>query len=241
MDRKREISQNLERVESEIADVLARVGRSRSEVTLIAVTKNFPASDIDILYQLGVRDFGENRDQEAREKIPLVEANNKTDGDIRWHFQGQLQRNKLASIGSWADMVHSVDDAKYLPGLSAAALKNGRVVTCLIQISLDEDPAPGRGGTSPTGALEIISSYEQERSALAGVNISGVMGVAPLETPAEKAFSKLFEVFSQLRTSYPPLTILSAGMSGDYVEALAAGATHVRIGSSILGSRKFDR
>ena len=141
----------------EIAAALKLAGRSRSEVTLIVVTKNFPASDIELLYQLGVRDFGENRDQEAREKIPQV--NRAIGNEVRWHFQGQLQRNKLASIGSWADMVHSIDDVKYLKGLSDAALKTERKIQALIQISLDELPNPGRAGIEDRKSTRLNSSH----------------------------------------------------------------------------------
>ena len=232
MDRSSEIAANLEKVERDIATALAAVGRARSEITLIAVTKNFPVSDIEILYQLGVRDFGENRDQEARAKV----ADFKRAG-IRWHFQGQLQRNKLPSIGSWADLVHSVDDVKYLKGLSDAAGKADRHLHCLIQISLDDETSTGRAGTDLAGAREIISTFESDRESLSGITLAGVMGVAPLGSPAKPAFARLYEVYATLQAEYRPLHILSAGMSGDFVEALQAGATHLRIGSSILGSR----
>ena len=239
MDRKSELAGNLERVEEEIAAALKLAGRSRSEVTLIVVTKNFPASDIELLYQLGVRDFGENRDQEAREKIPQV--NRAIGNEVRWHFQGQLQRNKLASIGSWADMVHSIDDVKHLKGLSDAALKTERKIQALIQISLDELPNPERAGTDRAGAAEILSTYESQKSALAGLSIVGVMAVAPLNSPAKSAFIRLNKVFTELRGDFPDLRVISAGMSGDFTQALFAGATHLRIGSSILGSREAGR
>lgn len=242
MNREQEIAQNLHQVEQEIAAALHSAGRKRSEITLIVVTKNFPASDIEILYRLGVRDFGENRDQEARSKIPLVRGEG-----IRWHFQGQLQRNKLASISSWADVVHSVDDVKYLAGLSNGALRKPRhashdkpaPLTCLIQISLDPQPSPGRAGTDLPGALEIIATCERER--LSGISIAGVMAVAPLESPAREAFSRLHHIYGELKAQHPALTILSAGMSGDFAAAIAEGATHLRIGSSILGSREVSQ
>lgn len=238
MERDQEIQVNLARVESEISAALSKVERKRSEVTLIAVTKNFPVSDIEILYTLGVRDFGENRDQEAREKVRYFREESPTKGEgIRWHFQGQLQRNKLASIASWADMVHSIDDVKYLGGLSRAAIENHRHVRSLIQLSLDENPTPERGGTDLAGAMEILATFERTRSELSGISIVGVMGVAPLAGSPKRAFTRLYQAFSEIRRAFPEVTILSAGMSGDFVDALTSGATHIRLGSSILGSR----
>lgn len=238
MGRKSEIRANIEQVELEIAKALERCGRKRSEITLIAVTKNFPISDIEILYELGLRDFGENRDQEAR--VKFQEFLQYLGGDrqqVNWHFQGQLQRNKLASISAWADLVHSIDDAKYLKGLSEGARERARQIDGLIQISLDEEPAPGRGGTDLAGAIDILSTYERYRSELSGIALVGLMGVAPLGVAPERAFAKLAEIFAELRAEFPSLQILSAGMSGDFIEAIIAGATHLRIGSSILGSR----
>ena len=240
MDREREIKENLQRVEDEITRAAEGAGRRRSDITLIVVTKNFPTSDIEILYRLGMRDFGENREQEAREKVELL---GETCPEIRWHFQGQLQRNKLASIGRWAHMVHSIDDPKYLKGLSDAAVNAERRVKWLIQLSLDPDypqtggEGAGRGGTDLPGAKEIISTFERAREQLTGLELVGVMSVAPLGIAPSLAFAHLNKAFIELSTIYPPLTILSAGMSGDFEAAIHAGATHVRIGSSILGSR----
>lgn len=246
MEREQEIKENLQIVEDEITRAAEGAGRRRSDITLIVVTKNFPTSDIEILYRLGLRDFGENREQEAREKVELL---GETCPEIRWHFQGQLQRNKLASIGRWAHMVHSLDDPKYLKGLSDAAVKAERRVKWLIQLSLDPDypqtggegaggaGRAGRGGTDLPGAKEIISTFERAREQLIGLELVGVMGVAPLGIAPSLAFAQLNKAFIELSTIYPPLTILSAGMSGDFEAAIHAGATHVRIGSSILGSR----
>jgi pyridoxal phosphate enzyme (YggS family) len=240
--RKDELAENLSRVETEIAEALANAGRFRSEIKLIVVTKNFPVSDVEILYQLGVRDFGENREQEARAKVHFLSNL----PDIRWHYQGQLQRNKLSSIGSWADTVHSVDDKKYLKGLSGAAAKVGRTLSCLIQISLDhpdhsdhsdQHGRTGRGGVDLAGACELLSTFAAERAELGGLEITGVMGVAPVGEAAEGAFSELQKAFLQLREIEPKLKVISAGMSGDFAPAIAFGATHLRIGSSILGSR----
>jgi pyridoxal phosphate enzyme (YggS family) len=239
VERSQEIEVNLERVEAEISVALSEVGRKRSEVTMIAVTKNFPVSDIEILYNLGIRDFGENRDQEAREKVRYFREESPTKGaGIRWHFQGQLQRNKLASIGSWAEMVHSVDDVKYLSGLSSAAMKSNRQVRCLIQISLDEILTPARGGTDMRGALEILASAQRREGELSGISLVGVMGVAPITGSAKSAFTRLYQAFLAIQGEFPQITVLSAGMSSDFADALTSGATHIRLGSSILGSRR---
>ena len=246
MDRETEIAENLARVQAQVAAAVSDAGRDRSEITLIAVTKNFPVRDIEILYNLGVRDFGENREQEAREKVEYFAAAPMSKfNDIRWHYQGQLQRNKLASIGSWASLVHSVDDQKYLQGLSDSAIKHGRTVECLIQISLDGDLQAesagnaGRGGITVAGARELLTHLQDEQSAgcLSGISLTGVMGVAPLEAQPKSAFAKLEKVFYELKELSPAMTKISAGMSGDFIPALACGATHLRIGSSILGSR----
>lgn len=220
----------------EISQTLKDSGRARSEITLIVVTKNFPVSDIEILYQMGVRDFGENREQEARAKVEALSNYS----DIRWHFQGQLQRNKLGSIGAWAHTVHSVDDKKYLKGLSDAAVKNGRTLNCLIQISLDQplrNEREGRGGVDLAGAHEILRAFAAEKAERSALEITGVMGVAPLGEDPKRAFSELQKAFFELKKMAPGLKVISAGMSGDFVPAIASGATHLRIGSSILGSR----
>jgi pyridoxal phosphate enzyme (YggS family) len=238
MDRKQELASNLEAIESRIESALRIAGRERSEITLIVVTKNFPASDVELLYQLGVRDFGENRDQEARAKIEALAAHHQEHfSGVRWHYQGQLQSNKLASIASWADLVHSVDQVRHLKGLSDGALRSGRKIRALIQLSLEENQDPGRGGTNIAGAEEILSAFERDREQLAGLSLVGVMAVAPLGESPRKAFDLLSQEFHELATRHPLLEILSAGMSGDFAEALIAGATHIRIGTSILGSR----
>lgn len=249
MDRKSELAGNLELVERKILSALQISGRDRSEVTLIVVTKNFPESDIEILYELGVRNFGENRDQEARAKVRAIEQiTNKDYSDIRWHFQGQLQSNKLGSIASWADMVHSVDQLRHLRGLSDGAKKHGRKVQVLIQLSLEPiaanhppHGASGRAGTDLSGAFEILATFRRERENLPGISLVGVMAVAPLDHNPQQAFKLLQGQFRELSSSYPELVLLSAGMSGDFEAALLAGATHVRIGSSILGSRLSNR
>lgn len=245
MDRKSELARNLEQVEAKISAALQSAGRNRSEVTLIVVSKNFPVSDIEILHELGVREFGENRDQEARTKIAaLSQVEDRDFSDIRWHYQGQLQSNKLASIASWASMVHSVDKVRDLRGLSAGAVKVGRTTQCLVQLSLEpkvadhrSEASSGRAGTDFAGAIEILDTFYRELPQLSGISLVGAMAVAPLGQDPQEAFELLQRHFRELSARYPGFLLLSAGMSGDYEAALLAGATHLRIGSSILVSR----
>ena len=210
MNRREELSSNLAKIKSEIP----------AHVKLIVVTKTFPASDVQILKDLGVEDFGENRDQEGSIKAEKVSAT--------WHFQGQLQSNKLKSICSWANVIHSLDSLRYVNLISKAALKP---LSLFIQVSLE--PTEGRGGADPNSLTEIADAVLASEK----LELSGLMAVAPLGVEPNQAFAKLAEIHNRFRTSYPDSPYLSAGMSGDYKAAIAHGATHIRIGSSILGSR----
>ncbi|MEY4444704.1 MAG: hypothetical protein RL301_783 [Actinomycetota bacterium] len=210
MNRREELATNLATIKSEIP----------AHVKLIVVTKTFPASDVEILKDLGVEDFGENRDQEGSIKADKVSAT--------WHFQGQLQSNKLKSICSWANVIHSLDSLRYVDLISKAALKP---LSLFIQVSLE--PAEGRGGANPNSLTEIADAV----LAAEKLELLGLMAVAPLGIEPNQAFAKLAEIHHRFRTSYPDSPYLSAGMSGDYKAAIAHGATHIRIGSSILGSR----
>ena len=132
MSRKDQILSNLELVKERITSAAQAAGRSPSEITLIAVTKTFPVSDLEILYELGVRNFGENRDQEAAPKVSALPA------DITWHFQGGIQSNKLKSISNWASVIHSVDKFKYAQMISQFSV--GKTKEIFIQVSLDTLP-----------------------------------------------------------------------------------------------------
>jgi PLP dependent protein len=210
-------------------------GRSRDEITLIAVTKTWPASDVRRLYELGQRDFGENRDQEAAPKAAAC-----ADLDLRWHFVGQLQTNKVASVTRYADFIHSVDRLRLVRALAQAARREQRVITALIQVSLEDTGAdPGRGGARPsevTGLAEAIVSEAVDPAG--GLRLGGVMAVAPLGRPAADAFAGLAACSAAVRAVRPDATMISAGMSGDLEEAVVAGATHLRIGTALLGDRK---
>ena len=194
----------------------------------MAITKTFPASDVRLLYELGVRDVGENRDQEAAPKAAECAG---LGPDLTWHFVGQLQTNKCASVVRYASVVHSVDRLRLVHALAGHARKASRVITCLVQVSLDTDP--GRGGAAPAQVPEVAAAVAAEEGLLLG----GVMAVAPLGIPASEAFAPLPEIAAMVREIRPEAAMISAGMSGDLEEAVAVGATHVRVGTALLGGR----
>jgi pyridoxal phosphate enzyme (YggS family) len=224
MSRVDEISANLEKVNEQIKLAAASANRLSEDITLVAVTKTFPVSDIEILYSLGIRDFGENRDQEASEKVGLLPK------DVRWHFQGQIQSNKLKSITSWASYIHSVDQLRYAQMISDYSAGNKKPI--FMQVSLDKLPQ-SRSGVNPSELLELAGAI----SALPGIRLQGLMAVAPVNSPAEQAFAELEDIRSDFLSTFPDAKSLSIGMSGDYQIAIKYGATHIRIGSSILGIR----
>jgi pyridoxal phosphate enzyme (YggS family) len=224
VNRKVEIAANLKMVNEQIASAAAKADRNVSDIKLIVVTKTFPVSDLLYLYELGVRDFGENRDQEASEKTPQLPA------DINWHFQGQIQSNKLKSITSWATYIHSVDQFKYAKLISDFA--GGERKSVFLQVSLDQIPE-SRGGVDPAKLAELAKQVSE----FPNLDLMGLMAVAPLDENTDAAFSRLAKIHSGFQASFPEAKYLSAGMSGDYQSAIAHGATHLRIGSSILGNR----
>jgi PLP dependent protein len=227
--RREAVSHNLDVVHRRIADACKASGRDPGEVTLTVVTKFFPASDVRLLAELGVTDVGENRHQEAEAKF--FEC---ADLGLRWHFIGALQSNKAAAVAAYADVVESVDRPKLLKGLSKGALQRGRTVDCLVQVDLDPPGAhEGRAGAPPA---EVPRLAEQVVAA-EGLRLRGVMAVAPLGADPAPAFERLMEVAAEVRRVEQSATWVSAGMSGDLEEAVSAGATHVRIGSAVLGRR----
>lgn len=227
--RRDELAANLAALRLRLRQACADAGRSPDEVTLVAVTKTFPASDVRLLVDLGVTDIGENREQEARVKVEEC-----PDLPVRWHFVGQLQTNKARSVARYAAVVHSVDRTRLVTAISAGARAAGRTVTCLVQVDLDErPPSEGRGGVPPERAVEIADAI----ATADGLVLGGVMAVAPLDADPRAAFALLAEVALAVREAHPGAVVLSAGMSADLEEAIACGATHVRIGSALLGSR----
>ncbi len=228
-DRRAELATNLARVRARIADACAAAGRDRGEITLVAVTKTYPASDVLHLAAIGVRDIGENRDQEAAPKAAEVAAAGTA---VRWHFVGQLQRNKARSVVRYADLVHSVDSVRLAGALAVAAERaRDRPLDVLVQVSIDGDPH--RGGV-PAGELDRAVAAVAEQPAL---RLRGVMAVAPLGWAPDTAFAQLAEMAGRVRDDHPVADIVSAGMSDDMEAAIKWGATHVRIGSALLGKR----
>ncbi|ADL47982.1 MULTISPECIES: YggS family pyridoxal phosphate-dependent enzyme [Micromonospora] len=234
-ERRAELAAGLARVRARIADACAAAGRQRDEVTLVAVTKTYPAADVVALAGLGVSDVGENRDQEAAPKAEAVAA---AGAAPRWHFIGQLQRNKARSVVRYADVVQSVDSVRLAAALDAAAgAVRDRPLDVLVQVSIDGDPA--RGGALP-GAADPQRGLDPVAAAVAGADglrLAGLMAVAPLGWEPDRAFARLAEVAAALRADHPDATVLSAGMSGDLESAIGHGATHVRVGSALLGMR----
>lgn len=233
-DRKAELAGNLARVEERIDAACTAAGRKRSEVTLIVVTKTYPASDVRLLSELGVREVAENRDQDASPKAAAC-----TDLPLKWHFVGQLQTNKVRSVASYADLVQSVDRKRLVNALSTAAVRAGRVLDCLLQVALDAESgdAGGRGGVAPDGVDALAEAVAEAE----GLRLRGLMTVAPLAGPyagrPRAAFERLLEISSSLRVAHPTANMVSAGMSSDLEDAVAAGATHLRVGTAVLGVR----
>jgi PLP dependent protein len=223
-----QLAANVAAVRDRIAAAAEAAGRDPSEVTLVAVTKTYPAADVIRLAGLGVTDIGENKDQEAAPKAVDVAA---AGVPVRWHFVGRLQRNKCRSVVRYADLVHSVDSVRLATALGSAAHHRDRPLEVLIQVSVDADPA--RGGAVPDELARVAEAVAGQP----GLRLRGVMAIAPLSWEPARAFGVLAELAAGLRAGHPQATIVSAGMSGDLEAALAHGATHVRIGTALLGAR----
>jgi pyridoxal phosphate enzyme (YggS family) len=218
VNRSHEIEENLNTVRANIAAVASH------PVTLIAVTKTFPASDVEILKQLGIQEFGENRDSEGAEKSAVVPGN--------WHFQGQIQSNKLKSITSWASVIHSLDDPRHFQIIEKVA---PHPLSIFLQVSLDG--AHNRGGAGVDQLYQLAELVSDS----ATHTLAGLMSVPPVAMDPEAAYSQLSVIRTEFLSRFPEANSLSAGMSGDYQLAISHGATHVRVGSSILGSRSPHR
>ncbi|MER6420400.1 YggS family pyridoxal phosphate-dependent enzyme [Streptomyces sp. NPDC001137] len=238
-DRKDELAENLAKVERRIAAACAAAGRKREEVTLIVVTKTYPASDVRILSELGVRHVAENRDQDAAPKAAAC-----SDLPLTWHFVGQLQTNKVRSVVGYAGLVQSVDRARLVTALSKEAVRQERELGCLIQVALDaEEPAAERGGRGERGGVGPggIEELGELIAGAPGLRLDGLMTVAPLTGPYAgrelAAFERLMDLSTDLRRAHPAANMVSAGMSADLEQAVAAGATHVRVGTAVLGVR----
>ena len=219
------IAQSLELVKKQITSAALGAGRSVDEITLIAVTKTYPVSDVEILHSLGQRDFGENRSEEGAEKSVQVNGT--------WHYQGQVQSRKLREIAGWATFIHSIDSPDHALKLSRICAESGKVISIFLQLSLDG--APDRGGVM---ASEIFTLAEKV-SNLPNIKLAGLMCVPPVSYEHQRAFSEIAQIHQSFLSPFSQAKLLSAGMSSDFEVAIAHGATHLRIGSQILGSRTY--
>lgn len=215
--RQSELERNLRGVESEVASY---------SPTLIVVTKTYPVSDVEVLARLGVNNFGENRSSEGVEKSAQVPAT--------WHYQGEIQSKKIKEILSWARCIHSLDSLAHAQKIERALVENGREVDLFLQLSLDGDPT--RGGLVESELFQLA----REVSQMSPINLLGIMSVPPVSQEPAKAFAEISSVHQRFIAEFPASSALSAGMSGDYLIALDHGATHIRVGSKILGSRQYD-
>jgi PLP dependent protein len=230
--RRAAIDANLADVRRRIEAAASAAGRDADEVTVVAVTKLFPPSDVRLLADLGVTDVGENRHQEAQDKVAEC-----ADLDLRWHFVGGLQSNKAAAVAAYADVVESVDRAKLVAPLNRGAHQRSGPVDVLLQVSLDPPGREGRSGADPAelGALAAVVE------AAGMLRLRGLMAIAPLGEDPVAAYSRLAEIREEFVAGYPGATWLSAGMSDDLEAAVGAGATHVRLGTAVLGPRPSNK
>lgn len=233
-DREQELAARLASVRDRISAACTAARRPAEDVTLVVVTKFFPAADVARLARIGVTDVGENRHQEAMAKFADVDPGVRA--QVAVHFIGQIQSNKAAAVSRYADVVQSVDRAKVARALARAGSERERPLEVTLQVDLQGTDA-GRGGVRPAD----LAALADEVAALEGLHLRGLMAVAPLDEDPAPAFERLAQLHDDLRQNHPDATWLSAGMSGDLEQAIAAGATHLRVGSAILGSRPVQR
>lgn len=235
--REAELVSALGAIRARIAAACDSAGRDPQELTLVAVTKTFPAADVATLVRLGIVDVGENKDQEARAKITeLAELAPEAAPAVRWHVVGQLQTNKARSVVRYAYAVHSVDRIKLATALAdAAATRRDEPLEVFLQVNLDPDAAGDtiRGGVPVDGVMEL-AAVVADRSEL---RLRGLMAVPPLDADPDAAFARLAELSAQLCARYPGADAISAGMSADLEAAIRHGSTHLRVGSALLGRR----
>lgn len=226
-DRRAELQRNLDEVNARVDAACAAAHRPRTDVHILAVTKTFPASDIDVLAELGCTDVGENRDQEAREKKEQVKAG------LRWHMIGQVQRKKAKQIAGWADLVEAVDRLELADALQLGAQGVDKNLDILIQISLDPIGTQNRGGVDRSQ----VSALAEHILTLSHLSLTGVMAIAPVGSDPSAAFELLAGAHERLLRVAPQAHMVSAGMSADLEAAIMHGATQVRIGGALLGNR----
>lgn len=216
-EREEEIATALTAVQDEIAPF---------KPELIVVTKTYPISDVEILYGLGARNFGENRNEEGLSKSAAVNA--------RWHYQGEIQGKKLRQISSWAQVIHSLDSLDHLVKLHRILEEGGLTRDIFLQLSLDGNPQ--RGGVTASDVFALAEAI----AGMPHLTLLGVMSVPPPDAQPGLAFTEIASFHNSFLAQFPNSPYLSAGMSGDYMIALEHGATHIRVGSKILGPRQYD-
>jgi pyridoxal phosphate enzyme (YggS family) len=219
------IDERLARVRERIGDACTRAGRDPAGVSLIAVSKTFPAEAVSKAYAAGLRDFGENRVQEGSAKFAALA---REVSDARWHLIGHLQTNKVPAALEHFDVIHSVDSVRLLDAIAARMPGNGEV-HIFIQVNVSGEAS--KSGVSTSSATDLIARARDTR----GVILDGLMTIAPIEggqTAAHRAFGQLRRL-----AEHHGLEQLSMGMSGDLEAAIEEGATHVRIGQAIFGGR----
>jgi pyridoxal phosphate enzyme (YggS family) len=223
-------AQNLRAVRARIAAAARAAGRDPASVGLLAVSKTWPADVVRGLAALGQTDFGENRAQELTAKAAEL-----TDLPLRWHFVGQLQRNKAAAVARLGAVVHSVDRPALIGVLDRVGTESGRPVEVFVQVDLGgpEGDLAARGGAAPDDVPGLADAV----AAADGLRLRGLMAVAPRDAEAAPAFERLAALAARVRADHPEAVDLSAGMSGDLEEAVAAGATLVRVGTALFGER----
>jgi pyridoxal phosphate enzyme (YggS family) len=220
------LARRLAEIDERIAQAARDAGRDPADLTRIVVTKFHPAALVEALYGLGVRDVGENRQQELSAKTAETALE-----DLRWHFIGQAQTNKARAVRAAASVVHTVDRVRLADALDRAAEPDDAPLDVLVQVNLTDDPS--RGGVAPA-ALEELTEHV---SGCGTLRLRGIMAVAPLDEDPAAAFARLHGYAQRVRAVAPEARWISAGMTGDFVEAIFAGATHLRIGSAITGPR----
>ncbi|MFF0542324.1 YggS family pyridoxal phosphate-dependent enzyme [Nocardia thailandica] len=227
-----ELAGRLDGLVARIDAAVAAAGRPAGSVRLLPVTKFHPASDIAILYELGRREFGESREQEAAAKVDRLGL-----PDAEWHMIGRLQRNKARAVARWAHTVHSVDSERLANALSRGACEaldageRTESLRVLLQVSLDADPA--RGGVAPADLPALADVV----AAAPGLHLAGLMAIPPLDADSDACFANLAMLHTSLLARHADATELSAGMSGDLESAVTHGSTCVRVGTALMGAR----
>lgn len=231
-----ELAHSLTAIRGQIGAAAKSVGRDPGDISLTVVTKTYPVEDVERLYRLGVRDFAENRDQEAAPKASALADFPAVGDDVSWHFVGQAQTNKSNSIVRYVNVIESVDRPKLARALDKSATSQGvGQINCLIQVNLDPNAPQGRGGAQPEVVPELADVIEE----LPALELRGVMAVAPLGADPAHSFEKLAQIHQNLLQDHGQAGMMSAGMSADFELAIKFGATHVRLGAAVLGQRDY--